>query len=715
MARQIFGTRGYRPNKADYVSTQDTPLVKSDALKGLIDSNIKDAEKDIDTMYDNASGLRSLNDMLDRDVSPSNKARYNELQEQLGVKDLGQNLNVKDMQSPTFLNNQKQKIDRFFGHHEVERIKKSGLNAENFYRQAQGLNNPNLRDMALSDYKKAYYETGADDMLGLDIEKYKDLSIIDETDKAIKKVGTRESLDRGGLRYQITKANPQRLTDYLQYKYETDDKFRNNFKAKFKDKFENIEDYVNFLNDKGALTVDEQYSGKSIPKTKSEEESSEPETLKELKGTYTSDQKKILEHLVNTQGIDLNDPYSSDIDEQVKDIVRFANEQGFDFSDMSTLMKSFNESKATPSSAGTEDTGGRINISGIGDISPDDLKETEEGISLYRPTLKGTKVDMSHKMFYSGNPESLLGAVEEEGVSAAQLAFGEFRDVLNAEKSDPNYKYKGYINEDGDLVTSNIRWVYEDYYGKTQSNEFFTSPQDDPAILAKLVKEDPNVQLLPKGGGKPPRFVIKSNKKNTGEVTPRFTQDGNVTYDNLVVGSNEIDIPNKRERPEGKKNVSWYTNNPLNIKGAPSKYPVIKGVDEEGSDSVRHRVFSSLEEGFNAGVKDIEAKLNGNSSYVKESDSLSDLYKVFATGANKTKIDQIAGLLGVSSDITLEELRKQKTAQEVTMAILSVESPEIYEQLSSEGPRGDAQETEPTDDIDLDTVGMDNFGFNFSE
>lgn len=189
----------------------------------------------------------------------------------------------------------------------------------------------------------------------------------------------------------------------------------------------------------------------------------------------------------------------------------------------------------------------------------------------------------------------------------------------------------------------------------------------------------------------PDGTLVASHQDADGElVTTQFGRTspargigftGFKTNENIGTGSNNVNIPQPGDRPEGRKNVAWYTNNPLNIKGSPSQHAVVAGVDEEGNNSVRHRVFSTIEEGLMAAVQDVRAKMTGDSSVVSPGTTLEGMYRVFATGDSDASIAQIAEILGVPATITMEELSAIRTPEQVTMALMSVESPEIYEAI----------------------------------
>ena len=180
------------------------------------------------------------------------------------------------------------------------------------------------------------------------------------------------------------------------------------------------------------------------------------------------------------------------------------------------------------------------------------------------------------------------------------------------------------------------------------------------------------------------------------EVKPTPPKESDINTVNVKLevkpGVNKVEI--------GKGNAGKYTNNPLNVKAVPDKdgnfsVAVTDQIDKE-DDSLRHRVFATQQEGMDAGVEQVQRYLTGeNKTFVSnlekdgktiETATFKDLYKTWATGASEANTKAIADKLGVASDATLKEIQDQGiTADDIALAMVSVENPEIYEQMTGKG------------------------------
>jgi hypothetical protein len=136
----------------------------------------------------------------------------------------------------------------------------------------------------------------------------------------------------------------------------------------------------------------------------------------------------------------------------------------------------------------------------------------------------------------------------------------------------------------------------------------------------------------------------------------------------------------------GGRNLGFATNNPVNIKGDPAKFPVTKDFDTEGpDDKVFQRVFPNMEAGTAAGQDLLAQYKNGkNATFNKnlkakgktgEDATLTDLYETWATGATPALIEKIANDIGVTPETKIDDI----PVDQLFKGILSVENSQIHE------------------------------------
>lgn len=168
-------------------------------------------------------------------------------------------------------------------------------------------------------------------------------------------------------------------------------------------------------------------------------------------------------------------------------------------------------------------------------------------------------------------------------------------------------------------------------------------------------------------------------------VSSSVNIEGTIINENLNPGFNNEVLPAFSDRPTGRKNGSWYTNNPLNYKTGDTEAFTVHETFDYAGDGNYHIVFGTMQEGFDHAVDDIRKKLTGRSRVVGPESTLTELYGKFSTSSTPDKVKRIADAIGVSPDITMKELSEQKTPEEVVMGLMRQEAPEIYNYMKAGG------------------------------
>jgi hypothetical protein len=220
----------------------------------------------------------------------------------------------------------------------------------------------------------------------------------------------------------------------------------------------------------------------------------------------------------------------------------------------------------------------------------------------------------------------------------------------------------------------------------TQVREIYEFLQSDEGSAYSL---SGNVRITPDGEIK--IVDVAADGKETevrtyGKASETITFEGALnTYDNLTPGFNDNLLPQKKDRSPGMSNAGFYTNNYGNYKAPKSSGLALHSEHDYNGDGNYHIIFGSMEESIAYGAKDWEAKLFGN-SWVDLDMTLDRVYRGGSEGASpryaetatRGNTETVAKALGVSPDITMADLREQKTPEEIIIALGSVENPEIY-------------------------------------
>ncbi len=127
-----------------------------------------------------------------------------------------------------------------------------------------------------------------------------------------------------------------------------------------------------------------------------------------------------------------------------------------------------------------------------------------------------------------------------------------------------------------------------------------------------------------------------------------------------------VTIPPVEER-DGKAGA-WFTNNPFNIKGPINgKNPTTKDLDYLDGEEVAHRVFTDMNEGLNAGIKDIETKLNKVAKGETDYHTLHDMYAYFKTGNSGSSVEAEANnIVDAFKDLGLMDMIMDKFGADIS-------------------------------------------------
>lgn len=156
-------------------------------------------------------------------------------------------------------------------------------------------------------------------------------------------------------------------------------------------------------------------------------------------------------------------------------------------------------------------------------------------------------------------------------------------------------------------------------------------------------------------------------------------------------------IPPMNQRPAGRTNAGWYSNNPLNIKAsqkdASGKGLALHGsLDQEGG-GLYHIVFPSVEEGLKYGGNWIIDKVKGGKSkWASPEMSLYEFYaggdnpegkSRFASSGNAAKTKVIADALGVDMNTSMGDIIDTFTPEEIAIAFTAMENGQMYKAFTS--------------------------------
>jgi hypothetical protein len=260
----------------------------------------------------------------------------------------------------------------------------------------------------------------------------------------------------------------------------------------------------------------------------------------------------------------------------------------------------------------------------------------------------------------------IVEEIESQGfdadISADPANKDKIRRIKKArEAADPTTPLQSVKDDNGDLVF------------KTKDDEVARFPSPE----SKLIKEitDEGVQF-------------KTREGEVFDIPETVTTQNN---EQLQPGDNPGVVPDKLD-----KDLAFFTNNPLNIKGLDT-LPVIKRFDNE-KDGLFHRVFPTMEEGMKAGADLLKRYLTREDDNLPQNRAfaqnlikkgktideatLTDLYETWATSATEGKIKVIADELGIDPDEKLFDIQGI-TEEEFVFAIMRVENPEVFKQIKS--------------------------------
>lgn len=273
--------------------------------------------------------------------------------------------------------------------------------------------------------------------------------------------------------------------------------------------------------------------------------------------------------------------------------------------------------------------------------------------------------------------------------------------VKNMVGSDPQYRATSNQIEDAldfiEVLNNNLP------EGMTPYSSANIKTDEAGRVVVRDVDDEGGVGQVRKGFGQAPKNPDFAG--NNGNRTQQYlseavqSMENAVIHENLSAGISEATnalIPSYAERPSGRKNASWYTNNPLNIKAKKdsglalhSSHDRNKGAKHDG---LYHVVYPTLDEGLRAGGQWIIDKFKPNASrWASKEMSLNDFYagrdnpggSRYAESGTREHSQIIADVLGVSPDTSMEDIINNKTPEEIALAFTRVEAPEIYRELNS--------------------------------
>ena len=692
MADKIYGGKeGFSPGQPPYKDTFGLTNFDTSAISSLVDMESQAVESDLKKLSQGVNQLSKLKDLSTglQFVSDKNKQAFESIKESAMGPNSLQNITVDDLTNPVRMMELENSLENALEHPMTKRIIKSEMNAERFYENLQQINNPQMRQKAANDYKKSL-EAGADQMLSLNANNYEFVDVIKETKYIFNaSKGAKYTLkekDKEGNLWRRTYKTVDKDAAYgnFRYKYQNDPKFKNNLDAYIgsNDDYDSPGDFFESL-----------YSnvGRDLfSATRLDPEDGKTEGATYTYGTFlgnagSSNQKSAAKMRMEKEG--LMKPNGLTEEERQKIL---------------ELSKVWSDNDAANEESYARIFGGQSGADGVSGTDAEKEKEKEELEEEKAAALKDVReeedMDFSWWPGYRGGFDKIFGV--EGGAKKMERVM----------KGTANDKYKGSIDEDGNLITSNARWVYEDYLGNTQ-----WALSGDVNKLKEQVKDNDNIEFKKGGDGVPPHFVIKDVEFS--KFAPQKEEEQTESaVEEEIEGVTEFPVDKGMSRTGVPRGYSSYkANNPLNVRTS--------------SGSNTFNVYQTMEQGVKAGAKLLDRYYSGkNRSLIENKDKFFDtkgepvtLKEVIytwsppenlaeklgkpATGNSEEKVEayvnSVANGLGVDPNTPVKDIPKEDLALEMT----KIECPKCYEDLKSgESPKGESPQTEPTKVNPLDTL-----------
>jgi hypothetical protein len=183
MADKIYGGKeGFSPLQPSYKDTFGLTEFDTSAISSLVDMESQAVESDLKNLSQGVNQLSRLKDLGTglQFVSDKNKQAFESIKESFMGPNSLQNITVDDLRNPVRMMELETSLEKAIEHPMTKRIIKSEMNAERFYENLQQINDPQMRQKAANDYKKAL-EEGADPMLSLNENNYERVDVIKQT------------------------------------------------------------------------------------------------------------------------------------------------------------------------------------------------------------------------------------------------------------------------------------------------------------------------------------------------------------------------------------------------------------------------------------------------------------------------------------------------------------------------------------------------------
>lgn len=564
MAERIHdsGTGYYNSQARGFQPTLQIPMLVSPVLRGYVEDEMGRIRQDTKNVQENISKFRKVKDSVTGlDLSPANLERFEKIRDnQYGINEDLANIRPEEFRNPVMMDALENKYETLFKDPEVKRILGSEAYADKFFESTFQIGDEKLRAKAKKDYYSAV-DKGYEAMLGLNINNYKPLNpneFILDLSKNLPEERLTE--DKNGYRYtydRISDEGIENLKKQMQYKYDTDERFRNNFDTQYGSNYENVSEYIDYLNQQGSFL---EPVGRPVKITPNNSDTgSEQKTFNDYKKESTKIQKDFIDWYSNVTGGSLADSPKEGVVEALRVIASREGESAMNNWSGDKLISEIEKV-----------------IGGGTGPTKEERVEKLRAEGKFIPADADTEIDITEIQDYEDDMDmSHWPVLGVDGV----FGDGTANNLLEAIKED---KYKGSIDDDGNLITSNIRWLYEEYYGKTQE-----IGEPDSENLKELIDNDPNVEFIPKGKGQEAHFKIKGQ---AGAVSQPNETTGNVKQgdNNYAYGLEMVSI-----NPDEYPTVSGTTfNKPVSKPLLDKVKPILEGnnlVITEGRDSDSHR------------------------------------------------------------------------------------------------------------------------------
>jgi len=134
--------------------------------------------------------------------------------------------------------------------------------------------------------------------------------------------------------------------------------------------------------------------------------------------------------------------------------------------------------------------------------------------------------------------------------------------------------------------------------------------------------------------------------------------------------------------------MGWRGNNPGNLRPTKNFTPTATATVYEHPTKGKFMQFSSMEEGWNALLRDLKAKQSGGSSHLTPENTVADLFNVYAPKKDNNDpeayANKVTGWTGIAGDMQLKNLSDEDLVN-IAKGIVRVESPNSYAALFKKG------------------------------